>query len=317
MTDGDRAARGEAAKTGGATTRKRARVAGLSGKHLARAIRDGEWLTPTPRVLVVAGAPATFERDAWIGLLDNGDDSALSQDTALAIARVPGFQLRPIHVTRGRAGGQDAVEGLVVHRTRLWLPNHRLVQKNGLRVTTPTRALFDIANSSDIHPKSLERAINNAWARRLTSGEMLSRMAEEWCERGRKGSAMLREYLESRPIAWQPPESNLERRFSVIVTDAGMPEPVRQRNLGSATEWIGRVDLADPDLPLVAEIDSDLFHAAPLDAASDALRDERLTEAGFRIERFTEHEVWYQRQLVVERWQRARTEVRAATRRSA
>ena len=299
------------------TTRRSARAVGLSGKSLARAIRNGEWLTPTTALLVLAGAPASFERDAWIGLLDNGDESALSHNTALALANVPGFQLRPIHVTRGRAGGRASVDGLVVHRSRLWLPSHRLVRKDGLRVTTPTRALFDVANHGDIHPMALERAINNAWSRRLTSGELLYRMAEEWCERGRKGSAMLRSYLEARPIAWQPPASNVEARFGAIVAAAGMPAPVRQKNVGSGAEWIGRVDMCDPELPLIAEIDSDLFHAAPLDAASDAIRYERLAEAGFRVESFSEHEVWYEKHAVIDRWRSARNEVRAMRRRSA
>ena len=204
-----------------------------------------------------------------------------------------------------------------MHRTRLWPVNHRVVRNDGLRLTTPTRALFDVANFGDIHPKALERAINNAWARRLTSGELLARMAEEWCERGGKGSAMLRSYLEDRPVGWQPPESNLERRFCALVTEAGMPAPVRQKNVGSDTAWIGRVDVCDPELPLIAEINSDLFHAAPLDTESDENRYARLEEAGFRVESFSEHELWYQRLQVVERWQRARRELGWAKRRSA
>jgi hypothetical protein len=317
MREWEQAARAIAASTAGVTTRRAASGVGLHGHRLVRTLRGGEWLAVTDRVLVIAGAPATFERDAWIGLHDNGDESALSHDTALAVANVPGFTLRPIHLTRGRDGSRTLVDGIEVHRSRLWLPHHRLVRADGLRIATPTRALFDIANAGELHPKALERAINNAWARRLTSGELLSNMADEWCERGRRGSTMLREYLESRPIGWRPPESNVERRFIAIVTEAGMPPPLGQRNLGSKTMWIGRVDVCDPELPLVAEIDSDLFHAAPLDAESDAERDRLLTASGFRVERFTEHEIWYDRTRVIERWQRARSEVRAALRRSA
>ncbi len=185
---------------------------------------------------------------------------------------------------------------------------------NEVPSVTPTRALFDLANDGETAARKLERAINNAWARGLTSGELLAAMADEWCERGRRGSAFFREYLERHPIDWQPPESNLEARFVELIVGAGMPEPKRQRNLGDVVSWIGRVDMLDPELPLVGEIDSDLFHTAPLDVESDAARDERLTDAGFEVARFTEFEVWHQATVVIERWRDKRR--RAARRRT-
>jgi very-short-patch-repair endonuclease len=181
---------------------------------------------------------------------------------------------------------------------------------NEMPSVTPTRALFDLANEGQTHPSRLERAINNAWVRRLTSGELLATMADEWCERGRRGSAFFREYLKSHPVDWQPPESNLERRFVELIVNAGMPEPKRQRNLGDDVTWIGRVDMLDPELPLIGEIDSDLFHTAPLDVAADSVRAERLSDAGFEVVRFSEFEVWHQGSVVVERWRKERLRAR-------
>jgi very-short-patch-repair endonuclease len=133
-------------------------------------------------------------------------------------------------------------------------------------------------------------------------------MAEQWCARGRRGSAFIHAYLEQHPIAWQPPASNLEDRFRRLITDAGLPEPRRQVNLGDLTTWIGRVDFLDPEVPLVGEIDSDLFHIAPLDAESDEAREARLEAAGFVVKRFKESDVWYHGREVVERWREARRE---------
>jgi len=181
---------------------------------------------------------------------------------------------------------------------------------NGIPSVTPTRALFDAANDGQMHDAKLERAINNAWARGLTSGELLQSMADDWLARGRRGSAFLREYLAGHPIDWQPPESNLEARFVDIIVGGGMPEPKRQRNLGDQVSWIGRVDMLDPEVPLVGEIQSDLFHTAPLDVQSDAERVERLRAAGFEVATFTEFEVWHRRSVVVERWREARNRAR-------
>lgn len=305
MVDADRLSWELAARTGGAISRRRAREVGMYGELLGRRLRDGVWLAPTPRVLLLPGAPATFERDAWIGLLDAGPDAGLTHDTSLALWGVPGFRLRPIHVSRSRTRSAKAAPGVVLHRPRLWPVHHRLLL-NDVPLASPTRALFDLANDGRTHPLRLERAFNNAWARGLTSGERLARLAAEWCERGRRGSAFIHAYLGRHPIAWQPPESNLEGRFRDLIVEAGMPEPVRQLNVGDEASWIGRVDVRDPELPLTGEIDSDLFHIAPLDAESDDQRDERLAAAGFEVVRFKEAEIWHDRVAVVDRWREAR-----------
>jgi very-short-patch-repair endonuclease len=287
----------------------------MYGRLLERRVRDGVFEVRSSRVFVLAGTPDSWERDAWVGLLDAGEGAALSHDSALSLWRVPGFELKPLHVSRGRARSTSVVQGVTLHRPRLWVPAHCLLFNGTMPVVTPTRALFDVANEGEIDEHKLERAINSAWSRGLTSGQLLRRMADEWCERGRQGSAFFRSYLERRPIAWQPPESNLEGRFVQIIVDAGMPEPRRQVEVGDASSWIGRVDLLDPEFPLIAEIDSDLFHGAPLDVEADEIRDDRLGNAGFQVVRFTEHEVWHKRQTVVDRWRDKRNEARGRARR--
>jgi hypothetical protein len=315
MAETDRLVRELAAAQGGVVARTAARDLGMTRHVLARRLRDGVLVAWGPRVLVLAGAPPTFARDAWIALIDAGDGAALSQDTALSQWGVPGFGARPIHVTRDRRRPSSfTAPGAVVHRSHLWPTSHRLLL-NDIPATIPTRALFDIANGGDMHPMKIERAINNAWARGLTSGRELAAVADEWCERGRRGSTFVREYVERHPIEWEPPASNVEGRFFELIVDAGMPAPVRQANVGGA-RWIGRVDVRDPALPVIGEIDSDLFHTAPLDVAADAKRDEELTAAGFVVVRFTEFEVWHRRDVVVDRWREARRSAASTARRA-
>ncbi|HVV35313.1 MAG TPA: hypothetical protein VHC63_01835 [Acidimicrobiales bacterium] len=283
-----------------------ARTVGLAGHLLERRVRSGEWSMVSPRVLVLTGAPETFERDAWIALFDAGAGAALSHDTALALWKLPGFELRPIHVTHNRPQLIVPIDARsVYHRSRLWPEHHRLLL-NDLPVVSPTRALFDKANEGKIHELRLERVINNAWARRLTSGADLAAMSAEWCKRGRNGTVFMRAYLVRHPIDWQPPESNLEGRFLQLIVDAGFPEPRKQRDVGDHAAWIGRVDFTDPDLPLIGEIQSDLFHTAPLDRESDAKRIERLNAAGFHVEQFKEFDVWHDRNAVIEQWRNGR-----------
>jgi very-short-patch-repair endonuclease len=313
MVEADRLTWELAAATAGAVARRAAREVGMYGELLGRRLRDGALLAPTPRVLLLPGAPETFERDAWVGLHDAGPDAGITHDTSLALFGVPGFELRPIHISRSRTRSTPSAAGVILHRPRLWPVHHRLLL-NGMPVASPTRALFDLANEGETHVLKLERTFNNAWGRGLTSGQKLVEMAAEWCERGRRGSAFIHEYLDRHPIAWQPPQSNLENRFRQIIVDAGMPEPRRQINLGDQASWIGRVDFLDPRVPLIAEINSDLFHTAPLDAESDADREARLKAAGFEVEQFKEFDVWHNKHTVIARWQDARR--RAACRRT-
>ena len=198
------------------------------------------------------------------------------------------------------------------HHPRLLPASHLVRRPNGLIVTSPTRTLADLAGM-DLHPKRVERAINSTWANGLTDRRRLGVMAKEWCERGRPGSAFLHEYLDSRALDWTPPASNLAARFIQIVVDAGMPEPISEVNLGDNERWLGRVDCLDPEYALVAEIDSERFHAAPLDKASDAARDVAMGLAGFDTERFREFEVWHRPKEVADRWREARDRARRAS----
>ncbi|MEY2471805.1 MAG: hypothetical protein QOK28_1134 [Actinomycetota bacterium] len=209
---------------------------------------------------------------------------------------------------RPRGSVRKSSDDVVWHRSR-FLPAHHLLEVNGLAVTTPARALADWAATPKLHPAKFARIVDNCFGAGLVSRRALDEMADEWCERGRTGSAALHAYLESRPKDWVPPASNLAGRFISIIKEAGMPEPRSEVNVGDV-RWLGRVDCLDPDLPLIAEIDSTRYHVAPLDADSDERRDEALLRAGFEVERFSEHEVWYDKANVIKRWRDARTRVR-------
>ncbi len=295
----------------GVVSRTQARELGVDSDAIARRVRAGSWKSATDSVLISASAPDTFERRATIALLDAGARAGLSFDTALARYGIAGFKLEPVNISRPKMG-LDRIASAVLHESR-FLPDHHLVVINGLVMTTPARTLADLASVRKMHPDRFARAADSAWAARLVTREHLDAMADEWCRRGRRGSTMLREYLASKPLDWVPPASNLARRFVHLIRDAGMPEPLSEVNVGSNTSWLGRVDCLDPELALIAEIDSDRFHVAPLDADSDAARDIAMTAAGFEVERFTEFEVWHQPAVVVRRWQAARQRVRRRT----
>jgi hypothetical protein len=293
----------------GAVAREQAYARGIRADAANRRMTWGAFRDATPRVIVSTSSPDSFEQRATIARLDAGPGAAVSVLTTLAFAKLPGFSLEPIHISRPRRDHREPAAGIVWHHPRLMLPQH-VFELNGLITTTPTRALADMLALPDFSPARAERALDSARSARLTNHVLLSRMSDEWCVRGRRGSVALRDYLTRKPADWVPPASNLARRFIDIITRAGFPKPRSEVNLGDEVAWLGRVDCLDPELPLIAEIDSERFHAAPLDEEADELRDSSMKRAGFEVARFKEHEVWYQPQTVIDRWRQKRAEVR-------
>jgi len=101
----------------------------------------------------------------------------------------------------------------------------------------------------------------------------------------------MRALLRERVGDYIAPESGLEARALELIQAAGLPEPVRQLDVGDADGWVGRVDLAYPDRRMVIEVDSVLHHSTLVDRRTDEVRDRRLRAAGWMVVRITEHDL--------------------------
>ena len=99
-----------------------------------------------------------------------------------------------------------------------------MTRRDGLRVTTIERTLFDIAaTGADIRHLAQE-----ALAKRLTTRAKLQAMAER--HRGERGAPALRR------VAGEPhTRSDLERRFLRFLDDNGIPQPLWNEELGPFT----------------------------------------------------------------------------------
>ncbi len=277
----------------GVIARRQAREMGARDHHIRRRIESPDWEQVTPTVLRLVGTARTFRQRAMAATLDTGPGAAVSHESAGALWRLPGFPPGPMHVSR--AVGRSSVA--TVHRT--CLPDAHVRRIEGIPVTSPARTIFDLAGT--LHPGRTERALDNALGRRLTTVAALQQVTANLSARGRPGSAVMRRLLAERDGSYLPPESNLERRFESILGAAGGRVPLRQRDVGGC-EWIGRADYLDPDRKVVVEIDSDIHHSTPLDAAADEERDAALMEAGYTVLRIREHDLWPRPEEVVRRF---------------
>jgi very-short-patch-repair endonuclease len=276
--------------------------------------RSDAWTARTSQVLSRTGAPETFLGQLMAAVLDAGPLAFLSGPAAAALWRLSGFgllHLRHIDVTRPRGGSRRACGLARVHEVLDLEPDHITVL-DGIPLSTPTRTVFELAAS--LPAARAERAVDNAWARNLTGHRLLNRMLDDWADRGRAGTVVMRDILERRPKDYVPPASNLESRFAYLAKKFGLGPFRRQVDLGG-DEWIGRVDFLHDRCPLVVEVLSQEFHAALIDEEADERRFARLDAAGFEVATVKDHEIWYDADPAMGRVKRA--ELRARARRDA
>jgi very-short-patch-repair endonuclease len=120
----------------------------------------------------------------------------------------------------------------------------------------------------------------------------------------------MRQVMAERPNSYVPPASGLESRFAEILRRAGEPPMDRQVNTGDAARWIGRVDFIDRELSVIAEVQSERFHASLIDRQLDAERIADLEAAGFRVIEISETEIWQQPSVAVDKVRTARADAR-------
>lgn len=294
----------------GLVTREQLRAAGRDRAWVRRRIEDGLLVPLGPRVLRVAGSPATAPQTALAAVLDAGGPATLARRAALGAWGIPGFELTPAHVVRTREGRVRSSTA-VVHTSRRLLAHH-VTAIHGLPVTTVARTLVDLAG--ELPFARLERICDWAWARGLLTGPSLHRTVDELAGRGRPGSAALRRLVADRPVGHRPPESNLEARVTQILRAAGEEPLDRQVDLGDDRAWIGRVDFVDRRRWIVFEVQSELYHSSPSARRDDAARLAALRAAGFTVVELSEFDVWHRPDRVLEAVRRARAEADRAVR---
>jgi hypothetical protein len=295
----------------GLVTTGQLRTTGFTNAQIRWTVTDGRLIRLSPRLFRVRGAPETTAQRVLAAVLDAGPGSALSHASALGWWDVPGFPLDELDVTHERDGvHRPARLAQRVHDVVL-LPDHHVRTLDSVPVVVPARALFDIAGQPHVHPKRVERAVDNAWARRLVSGAALRAMLDELAQRGRPGIRLMRELLKDRGRDYVPPASGLEGRVDQILRDAGQRPLRRQVDAGDDVGWIGRVDFADDEVPFLLEVQSERFHRSLVDERSDRVRLDRLAAAGFEVATVTDIDVWHRTWQVVHAVRDGRLRARA------
>jgi very-short-patch-repair endonuclease len=215
---------------------------------------------------VYALGPLSMRARLIAALLAGGEDADLCHASAL----VP-FRLLSSVVTVDVALPRDRRDEDQIRFHRLTLRPDETTRRDGLRVTTIERTLFDIAATG----ADIRRLAHEAIAKKLTTQAKLSAFAAR--HRGERGAPAMRR------IAGEPhTRSSLERRFLRFLDANDLPRPIANHPIGPY-----HADCYWPQFGLIAELDED-GHKTELAFEEDRARDRFYAGLGLRAMRVTD-----------------------------
>jgi very-short-patch-repair endonuclease len=221
----------------------------------------------------------------WVlaSLLWGGEEACVSHRAAARLLGLDGVDRAPAEISlrwRRRSPHPD-----VVVRSTDSLLGQDVVTLAPFRLTGATRTLIDLGWLVD--EKVLERALDDALRRGLTTIPRLRFRINQLRGHGRRGVAAIARLVEERDPRLPIPESLLEARVIRLLRAAGLPAPVRQHAVSADGRVIARLDLAYPEVLLAIECDGYRYHPGKAAWESDLRRRNLLTALGWRVLHFT------------------------------
>ena len=259
---------------------------GISMRKVVLLVEAGIFVRLAREVYRVNGAPVTGDQRILAATMASAG-SVASHRSAGHLLGLPGLRDPAPEVSLLHARNRRTPLGRV-HGTLLLPPDH-VTSVRGIPTTTAARTVFDLAGTE--HPSRAERFLDAALKRQLCTVRDVSLVFFVLARRGRRGTAAMRRFLEERDATYVAPASELERVGRRLFSDAGLPPPAFEVWLGDREDRIGRVDCVWRRERVVVELDGGRFHDDPASRAADRQRDNRLMAEGWRVLRFTWHDL--------------------------
>jgi hypothetical protein len=251
---------------------------GFSSAAIEHRLAKGR-LHPMMRGVYSVGWPPRDRRQWWMaGVLAAGECACLSHRSAAALWGVAAERSGRVDV--GVHGHCDVARPGLRVRARCRLAPRYVTEHHGIPVTIPAQTLLDLA--TELTPRQLERAVNEADKRDLIDPESLREAVEGYASW--PGVRPLRALLDRHTFRLS--DAELEVLFRPIAERAGLPTPLTKQMVNGY-----EVDFFWPDLGLVVETDGWRYHRTPATQSRDALRDQDHTAAGLTALRFSHFQV--------------------------
>jgi hypothetical protein len=248
----------------GLATRAHLLAAGIGEDAIDHRLRTERYLRIHEDVYALG--PLSMRGRLVAALLAGGEEAALCHASALIPLRV---MAKVVTIDVALPRKRREAEQLRFHR--LTLAGDEVTRRDGLRITTFERTLFDIAATG----ADIRRLAHEAIAKRLTTQAKLKAFASR--HRGERGAPAIRR------VAGEPhTRGRHERRFLRFLAACELPPPQSNHRIGPYA-----ADFYWPQYELVIEFDED-GHKTELAFEQDRARDRYFVGLGLRVMRVTE-----------------------------
>lgn len=269
---------------------EQARKAGLPKRTISNLIARGEWQVLLPSVYLVTSASPTWKARVMAAVLWGGRGAVASGLSAAALFKVPGYHERPIEVTTRRrknppAGVRVRFDPSLPARPKVWV--------EGIPCTSIERMALDVC--ADLDREHATRFLNNL-LRERTSVAGLMRAVLENGGRGKKGTGMLRDLLQTR-FAYGVTDSDGEDMFNRL--NRKWQLPVVYHHVVRDGSFVAELDFALLEEKIDIEIDGG-DHENPEQRQRDRVRDQRLAGLGWVVLRFNYWQLVFEPEVVRE-----------------
>jgi hypothetical protein len=248
----------------GLATRAGLLAAGLGEDAIDHRLRIGRYRRVHEDVYALG--PLSMRGRLAAALLAGGEEAALCYASALVPLRV---MTKVVTIDVALPRKRREAEQLRFHR--LTLADDEVTRRDGLRITTIERTLFDIAATG----ADVRRLAHEAIAKKLTTQAKLKAFAER--HRGERGAPAMRR------VGGEPhTRGRHERKFLRFLVECELPPPISNHPIGPYS-----ADFFWPQYNLVIEFDED-GHKTELAFEQDRARDRYFVGLGLRVMRVTE-----------------------------
>ncbi|MGH9041237.1 MAG: type IV toxin-antitoxin system AbiEi family antitoxin domain-containing protein [Acidimicrobiia bacterium] len=266
---------------------------GLARSTLHHQVGAGLLAVLHPGVYGFTSSPASWERSLMGALLGAGPEAVVSHRAAARVWDIVDTEQIEITVPRSRC---PRLKGVTLHRSGDLAPNH-VSRWRRFPVTKPARTIVDLG--AVLLPADVEDALDRALTRRLITVAGVEWALTNLSRPGRHGTGVVSRILDERALGRQPAHGQLEPRMARLLKRAGLPPAQFQYRIHDPDgRFLAQVDFALPEFHLVIEVDGWEVHGTPGAMSRDFVRQNGLVPYGWRVLRFTWHQVVRQPEYV-------------------
>ena len=220
----------------------------------------------------VVGAPPTWRGDLVAAVWAGGTRAVASHRSGAAVWDVAGGvqSIQEVMCPRWRRTRHGS---LVVHESKV-LDDVDMTLVDAIPVTTIERTILDLG--AVCSPLIVERAMEDALRRELTTLDALGDTVSRLGRRGRNGAGVLRAILGARDPERALTDTTPELMMLQVFRRNGLPDPVPQFVVRDNGRFVARVDAALPQWKIAFEYESYQWHTSKAALDRDTARRRKL-----------------------------------------